>query len=132
MTDPTLSSPWLAQLRQDREHFHLDHEKECDVVVVGAGIAGVSTAWFLLRNTECKVALVDAGRIAHGATGRNAGQVVSYFERPLEDMVRAFGVEQAVEGQILVESAWGLLHDIRDICHLQTPLYGCTGCAGLS
>ncbi len=123
-------SPWLAQLQQEREHFRMEGRKEADVVIVGAGIAGVSTAYSLLKYTKSHVLLLDAGRIAHGATGRNAGQLVSYFERPFTDIVRAFGLEMAVAGQTAVESAWGLLEDIIDSCELQTPLHACAGYAG--
>lgn len=125
-------SPWLSQLRQERPHFQLGEDASCDIAVVGAGIAGVSTAYFLLKNTASNVLLIDAGRIAHGATGHNAGQVVSYFERPLADIARVFGVQMAVEGQVAVESAWGLLEDIMAECHLRTPLFGCTGYAGFA
>ena len=126
------SSPWLAQLREDRPHFLLEKDTECDIAVVGAGIAGVATAYYLLKLTSAKIVLVDAGRIAHGATGRNAGQVVSYFERPLADIARAFGAEMAVQGKVDVESAWGLIEDMMNECGLRTPLYSCKGFAGFS
>lgn len=125
-------SPWLTQLRQERPHFQLHEDASCDIAVVGAGIAGVSTAYFLLKQTSSNVLLIDAGRIAHGATGHNAGQVVSYFERPFADIARAFGVDMAVQGQVAVESAWGLIEDIIEECHLRTPLTDCTGYAGFS
>lgn len=124
-------SPWLAQLQQERPHFHLDTDTDCDVAVVGAGIAGMMTAYFLLKNTDKKVLLIDAGRIAHGATGRNAGQVVSYFERPLTDIARSFGTDMAVQGQLALESAWDLLESIIHHCNLRTPLYKCKGFDGL-
>lgn len=125
-------SPWLSQLRQERPHFQLGENTLCDVAVVGAGIAGVSTAYFLLKNTSSSVLLIDAGRIAHGATGHNAGQVVSYFERPLADIARVYGAQMAVEGQVAVESAWGLLEDIMTECHLKTPLFSCSGYDGFT
>jgi hypothetical protein len=130
--NPPGSSPWLAQLQHERAHFVLDKDHTTDVVIVGAGIAGVSTAYELLKNTQHRVLLIDAGRIAHGATGRNAGQVVSYFERPLVDIAKEFGVQMAVQGQELVESAWGLLEDIIHNCDLRTPFYPTLGYAGFS
>ncbi|MEM1270294.1 MAG: FAD-binding oxidoreductase, partial [Bacteroidota bacterium] len=45
-----------------------------DVVVVGAGLLGVSTAYWLKReDPNLDVVLLDAERVAHGASGRNAG-----------------------------------------------------------
>lgn len=130
--NPSHPSPWLSQLRRERPHFRLEKDAECDVAIVGAGIAGVMTAYQTLRLTDKNVLLLDAGRIAHGATGRNAGQVVSYFERPLKDIADAFGEEMAVQGQTAVESAWGILDDIYSDCDLETPLFRCKGFAGLS
>lgn len=123
-------SPWLAQLREERPGFRLEQNAECDIAIVGAGIAGITTAYYALRLTGANVILIDAGRIAHGATGRNAGQVVSYFERPLTDIAREFGDAMAMEGQLAVEAAWGLLEDMIRQCALRTPLYFCKGFAG--
>lgn len=125
-------SPWLTQLQHERPHFRVERDMRCDVAIVGAGIAGVATAYHVLRDTGLSVLLLDAGRIAHGATGHNAGQVVSYFERPFHELAQEFGPRLAAQGQHAVESAWGLLEDITRECNLVTPLYRCTGYAGLS
>ncbi len=45
-----------------------------DVAVVGGGIAGASTAYWIKRlRPDARVALVEAHALAHGASGRNAG-----------------------------------------------------------
>ncbi len=124
-------SPWLAQLKDERPHFKLEKDTDCDIAVVGAGIAGVSTVYQLLKHTDASVMLIDAGRIAHGATGRNAGQVTNCFERPFGSIIEEFGVDMAREGHMAVESAWGILNDIQQDCALTTPLYRCTGYTGI-
>lgn len=46
----------------------------CDVAVVGGGIAGASTAhWLRQLESDLDVVLVERGRLASGASGRNAG-----------------------------------------------------------
>ena len=45
-----------------------------DMVVIGAGIVGVSTAWFLAR-LGAKVALIEKGRVAGEQSSRNWGWV---------------------------------------------------------
>lgn len=132
MSNHSFQSPWLAQLKNERPHFKLENDHTCDVAIVGAGIAGVMSAYQILKLTDKSVLLVDAGRIAHGATGRNAGQLVTYFERPLPDIARAFGVDMAVEAQTLIESSWGILEDIISECDIKTPLSKCAGYAGLT
>jgi glycine/D-amino acid oxidase-like deaminating enzyme len=110
----------------------LDADVHADVAIVGGGIAGITTAFFTLRNTEHSVVLLEADKIAHGATGHNAGQLTSYFERPLYDLVAEFGLQRAIEAQRNVESGWTLLDQILAETQLQTPVYRFTGYAGLS
>lgn len=130
MSDLNFSSPWLDQLKADRPHFKLDKDAACDVAVIGAGIAGISTVYQLLKQTDLTVTLIEAGKIAHGATGRNAGQVVSYFERPFKEIVEEFGLPMAISGQSSVEYAWDILENIMQACELKTPLYSCAGYTG--
>src|SRR5437764_5630405 len=68
-------SPWIAQLAPDGPPQPLGADMSADVVVVGAGIAGVATAFFVLRSTTRNVLLVERDRVARGATARNAGQL---------------------------------------------------------
>ncbi len=126
------NSPWLAQLNRTRPVVPLSSDIATDVLIVGGGIAGASTAYFALKDTLDSVVLVEADRVAHGATGHNAGQVVSYFERPFETIVKEFGMEMANEGQRAIESAWGLIDEIVADAKLRTPLYRFTGYAGCS
>lgn len=126
------NSPWIHQLSKAKSHPGLLDSEETDVLVVGAGIAGITTTYFLLRDTEKRVILLEADKIAHGATGHNAGQVVAYFERPFDSIVAEFGLELAVKGLDGVRGAWELLETIRQECSLQTPLSVCTGYAGCS
>ena len=125
-------SPWIKQLNRTRPIVSIGQNIQADVSIVGGGIAGVTTAFFALRNTDKSVVLIEADKIAHGATGHNAGQIASYFERPLSELVDEFGLELAVDGQRSVESAWMLLDQIIAEAKLQTPLYRFTGYAGLS
>jgi glycine/D-amino acid oxidase-like deaminating enzyme len=105
-------SPWIAQLEPDSPARPLDADTQADVVVVGAGIAGVATAFFVLRDTEKTVLLLERDRVARGATGRNAGQMTTYFERPLSDIATQFGAGVAAEAQGGFEGAHGLLEEM--------------------
>jgi glycine/D-amino acid oxidase-like deaminating enzyme len=108
-SDQPSRSPWIAQLAEDGPPRPLRADTTVDVVVVGAGIAGVATAFFVLRNTSSDVLLIERDRVARGATGRNAGQLTTYFERPLSDIAEQFGVEQAVAAQRGFEAGHELL-----------------------
>lgn len=123
------NSPWLHQLNRTRPVTQLTQDHESDVAIIGGGIAGVATAFFLLRNTKKNVVLVEANKIAHGATGHNGGFLASYFERSFHSLVQEFGLTMTAEGQKDVESAWQLLDEIRAEAGIQTPMWQFTGYA---
>ena len=65
-----------------------------DYCVVGAGLAGLSTALELVRR-GAKVAVLEAGRIAWGASGRNGGFVSNGFATDLDPFVEKIGKDCA-------------------------------------
>lgn len=125
-------SPWIHQLNRTRDPIPLAANEQADVAIVGGGIAGVMTAYFTLRDTGSKVVMLERDRVAHGATGHNAGQIASYFERPFSELVDEFGIQLAADGQRSVESAWTLLDFILAEAGIATPVHRFTGYAGLS
>ncbi|MFB9320261.1 FAD-dependent oxidoreductase [Cryptosporangium minutisporangium] len=72
----------------------LTADLEVDVVVVGGGIAGLSTAWELTEAGQT-VALVEADRIAAGVTGYTTAKL-SVLHTLIYDKVRtSFGADSA-------------------------------------
>lgn len=127
------NSPWIAQLRRTRPVEPLEENIETDVVVVGGGIAGVTTAYFLLTKTNKNVVLLEVGKIAHGATGHNAGQISSYFEKSLQELSDQFGFRRAVMAQKSIEEdARMLLEKVFITASLQTPRSEFIGYNGLT
>jgi glycine/D-amino acid oxidase-like deaminating enzyme len=109
--DLPVRSPWIAQLAPLGDPRPLAADVDADVAIVGAGIAGIATAFFTLRSTDLSVVVLERDRVAHGASGRNAGQLTTYFERPLYDIAAQFGDELAIEGQRAFDDA----HDLLDL-----------------
>ncbi|MBP7057276.1 FAD-binding oxidoreductase, partial [Candidatus Gracilibacteria bacterium] len=64
-------SPWIQELDRQRIAAILQEHMDGEVAVIGGGIAGMTTAYYLLRETSEHVTLIEADRIAHGATGHN-------------------------------------------------------------
>lgn len=123
-------SPWIYQLDPKRDTYSLDRDAETDIAIVGAGIAGVSTAYFILQNTDKKVILLEGNKLAHGATGHNAGHLTSAFELSFAQMVEGFGMKKAAEGQTLVDSAWKLIEEMYQEASLSIAFNLLTGCGG--
>ncbi|MDX2155020.1 MAG: FAD-binding oxidoreductase [Hyphomicrobiaceae bacterium] len=69
----------------------LEGDATADVVVIGAGFTGLSTALHLARK-GIDVTVVEAAEPGWGASGRNNGQVIPTLTRPEpEDIVRRHG-----------------------------------------
>lgn len=125
-------SPWLSQLDSERSIATLNKDLEAPLVIIGAGIAGISTAYFTLKHTTLPVVILEGGKLAHGATGHNAGQVVSYFERGFASLVHEFGLDKAAAGQKAIEGAWDLINEIYAEARLTIPFAQFLGHAGLT
>ncbi len=53
---------------------------QADIVIIGGGLTGLSTAWHVLeRFPDRKVALVEGRTIGNGASGRNGGMVLNWI-----------------------------------------------------
>jgi glycine/D-amino acid oxidase-like deaminating enzyme len=126
------NSPWIHQLDHSRKKTALERDLAVDVAVVGAGIAGVSTAFYLLKHTKRSVALLESYLLAHGATGHNGGQMVTYFERPFADIVREFGLEMAVQGQRDVDLSWQFAQEMYTEAGLDIPMMRFESYSGFS
>lgn len=69
------ASYYAATVNARTNYPGLQGEHTVDVVVVGAGFTGLSSAIHLAERGY-KVAVVEAGRVGWGASGRNGGQLI--------------------------------------------------------
>lgn len=123
-------SPWIKELTYDREIRKLEEDIQTDVAIIGGGISGITTAFFILTLTEKNIVLLEATKIGHGATGHNAGQVVDYFEKSFTEIIEEYGLELASNGQKSISSAWKLLDEILLNANIKIPYSKFTGYAG--
>lgn len=72
------TAPWLVDAPADEPATPLARDLEVDVAIIGGGFTGVSTAYRLSqRFPDLGIALVEAKRLANGASGRNGGLVLN-------------------------------------------------------
>jgi len=84
-------SLWAAVTPQEPELPELTGTQQADVIVIGAGFTGLSTALHL-RESGVDVAVVEAAEPGWGASGRNNGQVIPTLSRPdPEDIIAKHG-----------------------------------------
>lgn len=71
-------SAWLGEAPPYEPLPALRGAISADVAIIGGGITGVSTAWHLAeRFPDRRIVLLEAKALAHGASGRNGGQVLN-------------------------------------------------------
>ena len=74
-------SLWAAVTPSGPELPELTGTQQADVIVIGGGFTGLSTALHL-REARIDVAIVEAAEPGWGASGRNNGQVIPTLSRP--------------------------------------------------
>lgn len=85
----------------------LRHSLTADVVVVGAGFAGLSAA-LSLAERGMSVVVLDAQRVGSGASGRNGGQVIVGYASGLTPFEQQLGAQ-------LAQTAWDLSLEAIDL-----------------
>ena len=93
MTQPPAGSLWI-ETTPETDYGPLSGGVEVDVVVAGGGIAGITTA-YLLKQAGKRVALVEAKRILHGATGYTTAKVTAGHSLTYAGLEQSFGAEGA-------------------------------------
>lgn len=66
-------SIWLDYISKDNIN-KLNKDLEVDVLIIGGGITGISTAYHLI-NSNIKVCLVEKNKLGHGVTSRTTGKL---------------------------------------------------------
>ena len=72
--------------------------KNFDICVIGAGIAGLSAAYWLEKiDPTLKIVIVDKYYLGSGATGRNAGFITCGSAEHFQKLINSFGLKKAIE-----------------------------------
>ncbi|QQG36277.1 MAG: FAD-binding oxidoreductase [Micavibrio aeruginosavorus] len=73
----------------------LEGEADCDVCIVGAGLAGINTAYGLSERGQKNIVVIDEHRIGWGASGRNGGFVAKGYSAGEAELAARLGLETA-------------------------------------
>ena len=106
-----MPSLWRAQTEPPK-FPRLSNDASCDLVVVGAGIAGLSSAYEAAR-CGARVIVIDRGDIAGGMTARTTAHLASELDDFYFELSRAMGEDQA---QLYHESQVAAINRVEAIC----------------
>lgn len=83
------------QVNKTLTHYQaLEENIEADVVVVGGGIAGITSA-YLLANEGIRVVLLEANQLLHGTTGHTTAKITAQHDLIYDEFLNHFGKEKA-------------------------------------
>jgi len=91
-TDATAENWYEATRVATPERGRLNYELDVDVCVIGAGLAGLTVAREVGKR-GWSVAVLEAGRVAWAASGRNTGFVLPGFHEDADTMVERIGLD---------------------------------------
>lgn len=88
------SSYWINRNKKEISYPVLEKECDCDVLIIGGGISGISTAYFVSEAGN-DVILLEADCIGYGASGRNTGKVSAQHGILYHKLIEKHGKEIA-------------------------------------
>jgi glycine/D-amino acid oxidase-like deaminating enzyme/nitrite reductase/ring-hydroxylating ferredoxin subunit len=106
----TAKSYWLDST-SETNYKTLDKDINVDVVIVGGGITGITTA-LLLKNEGFKIALIEADKIAQGTTGHTTAYVTSQHDIMYSKLISNMGIQKAKQYADANEGAIGFIEDM--------------------
>jgi glycine/D-amino acid oxidase-like deaminating enzyme len=75
----------------------LDGDTDADVAIVGGGLTGLWTAWYLLeRDPGLRIVVLEKEIAGFGASGRNGGWCSALFPRSITSLERTHGRNAAI------------------------------------
>jgi glycine/D-amino acid oxidase-like deaminating enzyme len=113
-TTPVNHSPRLDQIDHKKTFPSVSNNFKTDVVIIGWWIAGIATAFYILKNTQHSVTIVEWNKIAHWATGHNWGHACMGIEKPFTKIVEKYWVELALQWYKDTVSGFQKLQEIVD------------------
>ena len=89
----------------------LSSNKKCDVLIIGGGITGISTAYHLI-NSGLKVCLVDRNKTCSGVTSRTTGKL-TYLQDNIYSKLKSYHGESI--SKLYLESQRDSIKMVKDV-----------------
>ncbi len=106
------SSPWLAELDPSFAQPSLKSNLKTDLCIIGGGFSGLISAYFILKNTNLNLVLIDSSRLGHGQTAQTTGILSKLLKPSYQDLVKLYGPKVSSYSHRITASSWKLLKQL--------------------
>lgn len=89
-----MESLWQKETSDIESKRGVSGDKHRDVIVIGAGMAGLLTAYYLKKKGK-NVLVLEADKIATGQTGRTTAKITSQHDIKYSKLIRTVGMKKA-------------------------------------
>lgn len=89
-----MKSLWIETTKDELNLRALDKEEETEVCVIGAGLFGLTTAYYLTRCGK-KVTVLEKGNIGEKASGNTTGKITSQHDLFYKHLIDEYGIDYA-------------------------------------
>jgi gamma-glutamylputrescine oxidase len=86
---------YTRTLLSDQPRPSLRGDIDCDVCIVGGGLAGINTAFGLSERGQNNIIVIDQHRIGWGASSRNGGFVAKGYSAGEDSLIGKLGLDHA-------------------------------------
>jgi len=115
------NSIWINDITLGKSN-KLNKDIDVDVLIIGGGITGISTAYHLM-NSNLKVALVERDRIGMGITSRSTAKITYLQENIYSKLNKSFGYDVAKKYFDSQKDAIKILKNIVDTNNISCDLF---------
>ncbi|WP_372593163.1 NAD(P)/FAD-dependent oxidoreductase [Actinotalea sp.] len=107
-------SLWEDQLGEAPDRARLTGQTTADVAIVGGGLTGLWTAYYLSRaDPSLDIVVLEAERIGFGASGRNGGWLSALFPQGASALARRHGAHAALAQRAAMRATVG---EVAEVC----------------
>lgn len=118
------NSYWLEKTKP-KQYPALEKDASIHTVIIGAGITGLTCAYYLSSVTN-NVMVLEADRIGYGASGRSTGKLTSQHGVIYKKLIQQHGEEIAKQYYIAQEEAIDSIEHIIQQHHMECDFKRCS------
>lgn len=107
------TSYWIDTYKHPTLYPSLNETIHTDILIIGAGITGLTCAYYLTKQCQQRVVIVESDRVGYGASGRSTGKVSAQHGLIYHSLIEKIGYDKA---NLYYQAQIHAIQEIEEIC----------------